>query len=581
MKRAADWVVQQHECKQRNFGEHPEQKDLLPVRSHSGQWESRQQSIELKEQEPDLPTKPTSSSSKQVDLDLSDDSVAKLCLKITKDPEQNVNLLSTLRSMLNKSLKQQPAEKEEGNSSCETILYSSLAVFKDIIPSYSIRELTKLELEAKVSKEVQQQRNYEKQLLSSYQQFIKSLQQMIQDKKTSTRLKLASLKSLSSLATNCKEFNFHDQIVAFIVNRILLPNFSLFKEEGKGKACRICCSTLNDLFSSDNEGRISLFVVEAFSSHLQEYSYSNCLHPSILQSLLNLQINEGALRGNEKFIPSHYSHLAPGAKNISRRERKKLKEKVAVINSTRDKSLELEGKERVKRYRDIVKHLFRIYFGILQNYNSTGQKSTTTTTSLLSICLEGLSKFVHLIGVEYFGDLLGSLRSLATIDKLPNEVIGLQLLTAVFKILSLRVESSFFDLKSFYLYLFQLLLTQLSKKRRKMENFSQWEIVFDLMFTNGKTASFGCASALPNQRILSFGSIVCQLTTSVDEKWMNILIKLITKYPILKDELMEEEHLPIQSGNNKIEPQDPDCPRQFRCDSSLINTLIKMKHLKR
>jgi len=57
---------------------------------------------------------------------------------------------------------------------------TQLAVYKDIIPGYRIRQLSESEKNARVSKEVKKLRQYESTLLVNYQQYLQSLDNVIE-----------------------------------------------------------------------------------------------------------------------------------------------------------------------------------------------------------------------------------------------------------------------------------------------------------------------------------------------------------------------------------------------------------------
>ena len=56
-----------------------------------------------------------------------------------------------------------------------------MAVFKDILPGYKIRELSDSELAVKVTKVVQKMRDYEMALLKAFQAYVKLLRRVAED----------------------------------------------------------------------------------------------------------------------------------------------------------------------------------------------------------------------------------------------------------------------------------------------------------------------------------------------------------------------------------------------------------------
>ena len=207
--------------------------------------------------------------------------------------------------------------------------------------------------------------------------------------------------------------------------------------------------------------------------------------------------------------------------------------------------------------------------------------------------MEGLGKFTHLIGVEFFGDLMASLRSLSSIKRIADTNVGLRILNAAFRILDLRIESSFFDLKTFYVYLFELLQAEnksnsaahskkcdksnrnlvSAKESSTCNRKSQTEIncsllkdVFGLMFFKKQSAS------LPHQRILSFAEVLGQLAIAKGDAWTELLAKMMQKYPKLKIDFFDEED--CYRNISLKDPSDPDCPRINKCDREAIKRIL-------
>ena len=511
---------------------------------------------------------------------LTQQSIAQICLKIIEDPIENLSLFSSIRSFVNQNIdkKKEMESSSENDANNNLVLLSLLAVFKDILPSYHIRELTDQEKQAKVSKEVQKQRNYESCLVSNYTTYIKYLQKCIES--YNPHIKLVSLQCLCEVSVSCKDFNLHEEIFHFLVKKIIFAKFFNFTKSKK--ALGLVQNMLAEIFQNDENGKDSLFVVQQLSDHLGSNSYAPTVHPVVLQSLCHLQIAQGSLGNEGPKIPTTVSQLVPGARHISRSENKKLKEKLSTIKETHEKSLVIEAKDRTRRYREVVKHLFRIYFGILKWHD----QNATETNSLLPVCMKGLGKFTHLIGVEYFGDLMAALRSLATVRRINDLTTGMQVLIAAFKILDMKVESSFFDLKSFYVFLFELMLrclsqndkrtikknnqSHISEDRSSSVDFDLVDQVFTLMFLKKSSGS------LPNQRILSFGQLLGQLAveSNSSEGWIEILIKMIQKYSKLHLEMFDDFECENEAQILVKESSDPDCPRANALDREALLKLL-------
>lgn len=120
---------------------------------------------------------------------------------------------------------------------------SLLAVFKDVIPGYRIRELTAAEEAEKVREEVRRLRDGEAGLVRAYAGYLKMLEREVKGQCLSgshpdcgsgliplTTLPLAStaksqlaglaLRCMCELLTAVPHFNFRDNIMAVIVGRL-------------------------------------------------------------------------------------------------------------------------------------------------------------------------------------------------------------------------------------------------------------------------------------------------------------------------------------------------------------------------
>ncbi|GJN31797.1 hypothetical protein PR202_gb20241 [Eleusine coracana subsp. coracana] len=91
--------------------------------------------------------------------------LAELGMAMLEDPESNIRSLNDMLSISN----------DKDQKIIKLSLMSLLAVFKDIIPSYRIRQLTEKELAVEVSKEVKKTRYYEYTLIRCYKTYLQKL----------------------------------------------------------------------------------------------------------------------------------------------------------------------------------------------------------------------------------------------------------------------------------------------------------------------------------------------------------------------------------------------------------------------
>ncbi|KAL3918195.1 MAG: hypothetical protein SGILL_004351, partial [Bacillariaceae sp.] len=96
-------------------------------------------------------------------------------------------------------------------------IMSLLAIFKDILPSYRIRQQTDLEREGRVSRETKALWDYERSLLTYYQQYLKILENTWEQGQTQpsapSRPAITSMLALCELLKNAYHFNFRSNIL--------------------------------------------------------------------------------------------------------------------------------------------------------------------------------------------------------------------------------------------------------------------------------------------------------------------------------------------------------------------------------
>lgn len=111
-------------------------------------------------------------------------------------------------------------------------ILSQLAVFKDIVPGYRIREVTEKEATEKVSQMVAHLRDWEQGLLAAYQNYLRCLETELKGSLLlfyitcpdhfSARSDLAetALKCMCTLLTDLTHFNFRVNLMACIIGQL-------------------------------------------------------------------------------------------------------------------------------------------------------------------------------------------------------------------------------------------------------------------------------------------------------------------------------------------------------------------------
>lgn len=101
--------------------------------------------------------------------------LAGLSAAILAAPEESTSKLRELRELCSCN----DANPITAASVTKLAIMSLATVFKDIIPGYRIRDITEKEKAAKVSKEVQKEREYDESLLRNYQMYLKRLHALV------------------------------------------------------------------------------------------------------------------------------------------------------------------------------------------------------------------------------------------------------------------------------------------------------------------------------------------------------------------------------------------------------------------
>ncbi|CAD6995677.1 unnamed protein product [Ceratitis capitata] len=135
--------------------------------------------------------------------------------------------------------------------------------------------------------------------------------------------------------------------------------------------------------------------------------------------------------------------------SLSKKERKRRK-KLAEVNRELDETRAEENKQtKLYKLTEITKMVFTIYFRVLKN---------DPTSKVLSVILEGLAEFAHVINIDFFSDLIDVLnRILEEMDLGYRE--QLHCIKTIFVILSGQGEVLNIDPIRFYQHFYKNLLT--------------------------------------------------------------------------------------------------------------------------
>jgi len=279
-------------------------------------------------------------------------------------------------------------------------IMSLLAIFKDILPSYRIRQQTDIERENKISKETKSLWDYERALLTHYQQYLQVLEKAWERGQTKaalpSRLAVTSMLSLCELLKSAYHFNFRSNILTIVVRQM--------NNRQCDQVSNSCCQAVEFVFEKDTQGEVAMETARLVAKLVKEYR--GALRPGVVRSFIKLPLRV-------HIDEAQAANLAAAA---NAKKRKKDKELAEIESELKEGSGTVDKIILARCQSETLQSVILTYFRILK---STDAKSKH---DLLPAALEGLAKFSHLINIDTVVDLLDVLKELLIlVDSLPLE----------------------------------------------------------------------------------------------------------------------------------------------------------------
>ncbi|KAH9079647.1 nucleolar complex-associated protein-domain-containing protein [Lactarius deliciosus] len=341
--------------------------------------------------------------SRKLRIKLAEEQIASICQEIVADPENSLGLLRRLHtfSLHEVSSPTRPDPVANDPHIRKLAMLSQLAVFKDIVPGYRIRELTDKEKAEKVSQMVARTREWEQGLVGVYQNYLKCLDGEL---KAKSGLEGIALQCLCTLFVEVTHFNFRVNIMSAIVARLSKKSWD--------EASNLCLDSVISVFRADKTGVPSLEIVRLLNRMIKERRFA--VHPNVLTCLLHLRLkSELGVRASEAKAEreeikrekpnQRKKSKAKGAESshLSKKAKKALKEKKEIEKELREAEASVDKEERASNHTETLKLLFN-----------------PVPTPLLPAALQGISRYAHLVSVDFFRDLM---RVLKDLDATPPE----------------------------------------------------------------------------------------------------------------------------------------------------------------
>merc|ERR1712106_131294 len=280
---------------------------------------------------------------------------------------------------------------------------SVLEILKDVTPGYKIAHQEMKEGE-KMKKDTLRLVKFETSLLKSYKNYLLKLEKLVNLIKSrevlnTTRQSQANfyLSCMCQLLVCHPHFNFANNILHAVI-----PILSNSNEE-----CRNTVkSALEEMFKGDMRGEVSWEAVKLIN-HLVKTRKHN-VRNEVVSVLLALRVKNADLDKEKNAELDLKKKEARKQKlleksTISKQEKKRKKK----LESLEKELLEARGEEgkkvKEKYFTEATKMVFMIYFRILKSFPKS---------KLMGAVLEGLSRFAHIINIEFFSDLVAVFKEL-------------------------------------------------------------------------------------------------------------------------------------------------------------------------
>ncbi|CAI5453173.1 unnamed protein product [Caenorhabditis angaria] len=430
---------------------------------------------------------------------------------------------------------------------------STLQVLLDIIPGYAIREQTAEEKAQKQKKETRVLANFEEALLRYYLKYLQLCEKLSNklvgkdrhnDETTFTfKMGILSVKAMARIVIAAPHFNYATNIISSLVRLSLAKNETVIKE---------VCDAIRTVFKEDLHLRITLFTSRSISALVTKRK--GRVPPQLLTTLLAMNItevkNEDKKSGKDRIVAKKYQLKKERANKTARRYKKQLEKIEADL-------LEVEAEEsltkKLKNATEAMKFAFQTYFSILKRM---------PTSALLAPVLEGLSKFAHLLSIEFFDDIVTTMEKMVTNENL-RIIDQLHCINTVFVILSGDGQLLNVDPSKFYRLAYRVLnLLPFEKKpEQRISQIVMTAKTLDTMLIDRR-------KGVPLSRVAAFVKRILSIATVLDDLPALCLVSLVRSMFIAHPKLasMIEDEEGGAPGVYRQDIDDPDVANALASD---------------
>ncbi|KAK5174829.1 uncharacterized protein LTR77_001912 [Saxophila tyrrhenica] len=367
--------------------------DEAPSESEQDEDEEEAKDSGVADVQPKRKVKPRPTLPPKEEIRQAKEELARIAGLVSESPEEHVGQLGALAEL----------SESENITVKKLALGTQLAVYKDIVPGYRIRPLSKDDLQAKLSKDVRKLRNFEQGLLGGYKDYVHMLDRLAKNDKGSTDPSLVSvaISCVRALLANVAHFNCRNELIGILVRK--LSGRTVDADFVK------CREAMEQLFRDDDEGHASLEAVKQLTIMMKEKNYrtdeavlNTFLHLRLLSEFAHKASTNKVDKDEDEDDSKGKKQKRPKKEFRTKRERKVMKERKEVEKEMKEADATVSYEERDKNQAETLKLVFVAYFRILK----------ARKQHLMGAVLEGLAKYAHLINQDFFGDILEALKDL-------------------------------------------------------------------------------------------------------------------------------------------------------------------------
>lgn len=454
------------------------------------------------------------------------DTIASHANMLLSNPQVNIVRLRDLYNLCNgekiHSLVRESVQK--------LAIASTLQVLLDILPGYAIREQTAEEKAQKQKKETRNLVNYEESLLRYHLKYLQLCEKLSNklvgkdrhnDESTFTfKMGILSVKALARIVVSAPHFNYSTNIVSSLVRLSLAKNETVIRE---------VCEAIRTVFKEDIHLKITLFTARSISTLVTKRK--GRVPPELLRTLLSMNItevkDEDKKSGKDALIAKKYQIKKEKASKTAKKYKKQLARLEADL-------LEVEAEEsmskKLKNATEAMKFAFQSYFSILKRMPNS---------ALLEPVLEGLSKFAHLLSIEFYEDIVSTMENMVQNENLKS-LDQLHCINTVFVILSGDGQLLNIDPSKFYRLAYRV-LNHLPFEKRPEQRKNQIIMAAKTL----ETMLVIRRKAVPLSRVAAFVKRLLSIATVLDDFPALCIVSLVRSlfiaHPKLSSMIEDEE----------------------------------------